>query len=149
MPSCNWPARGGGLVALHWAIGTREAEPIAPFLKLFGGCHGGADRKYQVVETEVRPAGVDEPITAGMKSFRVRDEFYYQLKFEPAPAAIRPVLFANIDGGTQTIAWSWQRGDGGRSFGFSGLHFDANWKLDEYRQVMTCGILWTLDMLPK
>src|SRR5262245_19199433 len=33
-------ARGGGLAALHWAIGTRDAKPIDGFLQLFGGCHG-------------------------------------------------------------------------------------------------------------
>ena len=44
-------ARGGGFIALHWAMGTKSAEPIEPFLKLLGGCHGGPDRKYRVVET--------------------------------------------------------------------------------------------------
>ena len=40
--------RGGGLAALHWAMGTREAGPIKDFVDLFGGCHGGPDRKYKV-----------------------------------------------------------------------------------------------------
>src|SRR5688500_16069912 len=33
--------RGGGLACLHWAMGTREAGPVGPFVELFGGCHGG------------------------------------------------------------------------------------------------------------
>src|SRR5579884_1979822 len=78
-------ARGGGLTALHWAIGTREAGPIADFVKLFGGCHGGPDRKYREFEAAVEVADPSHPITAGIRDFRVQDEFYYRLKFvEPA-----------------------------------------------------------------
>ena len=44
-------ARGGGIVALHWAIGTKDAKNIEGFVKLVGGCHGGPDRKYKVLET--------------------------------------------------------------------------------------------------
>jgi hypothetical protein len=68
-------ARGGGLVAIHWAMGTKAAEPIEPFLKLFGGCHGGPDRKYQVVETELRPAEPRHPIAAGIEPLQLREEF--------------------------------------------------------------------------
>ncbi len=139
-------ARGGGLVALHWAIGTRAAEPIGPFLKLLGGCHGGPDRKYQVVETELRVTDPAHPIAAGLRNFRARDEFYYQLKFVEPPQSILPVLEAMIDGRPQTVAWSWQRPDGGRSFGFSGLHFDENWKLPEYCKLLTQATLWTLKV---
>jgi len=145
-------ARGGGLVALHWAIGTRPAEPIEPFLKLFGGCHGGPDRKYQVVETDVRVAEPKHTIAAGIDGFRVRDEFYYRLKFvQPAGAfqptsTVQPVLQAVIDGQPETIAWAWQRPDGGRSFGFSALHFHDNWNVREYPKLLTQAALWTLKL---
>ncbi len=139
-------ARGGGLVALHWAIGSKDPEPIEPFLRLLGGCHGGPDRSYQVLETELSPADPDGPITAGIKPFRIRDEFYYRLKFVQPAGQVRPVLQALIDGHQETVAWSWERPDGGRSFGFSGLHFDENWDRGEYRQLLTQATLWTLKM---
>ena len=141
-------ARGGGLVALHWAMGTRAAEPIEPFLKLFGGCHGGADRKYQVVDALLHVADREHPIAKGLDDVRVHDEFYYQLKFVKAMPPIVPVLEATIDGQAETVAWSWQRADGGRSFGFSGLHFHENWELPEYRRLLTQAVLWTLKLPP-
>ena len=36
--------------------------------------------------------------------------------------------------------------DGGRSFGFSGLHFHENWRVPEYRRILTQGILWTVKL---
>ena len=137
-------SRGGGFVALHWALGTREGEPIAPFLKLFGGCHGGPDRKYQVVRTELRPVAPAHPIAAGIAPLQLRDEFYYRLKFVDATPGIEPVLQATIDGQPETVAWAWQRPDGGRSFGFSGLHFDDNWQLPEYPRLLKQAVLWTM-----
>ncbi len=139
-------ARGGGLVGLHWAIGTKSPEPIAPFLKLLGGCHGGPDRKYQVVETELQVVQPAHPIAEGVKTFAVRDEFYYQLKFVSPSNSIRPVLQAMIDGRAETVAWAYDRPDGGRSFGFSGLHFHDNWKLGEYRKLLAQAVLWTLRL---
>jgi hypothetical protein len=139
-------ARGGGLVALHWAMGTRAVEPIEPFVKLFGGCHGGPDRKYQVVETELRRAEPAHPIAAGIAPFQVREEFYYRLKFAKATPGIQPVMQAVIDGKPETVAWAWERADGGRSFGFSGLHFHDNWQRPEYPRLLTQAVLWTLRL---
>jgi type 1 glutamine amidotransferase len=138
--------RGGGLVGLHWAIGTRSPEPIEPFLKLLGGCHGGPDRKYQVVESELRIADPAHPIVAGLKNFRARDEFYYQLKFASPRESIRSILEATIDGSPHTVAWAYERPDGGRSFGFSGLHFHDNWDLPEYRALVAQAVRWTLKL---
>jgi hypothetical protein len=133
--------RKAGVVALHWALGTREAGPVEGCLALVGGCHGGPDRKFQVLETEARPA--DHPAAAGLRPFKVKDEFYYRLKFTPE-GSVRPVLRADIDGRPETVAWAWDRPDGGRSFGFSGLHFHANWGRPEYRRLVAQGVLWTL-----
>jgi hypothetical protein len=45
-------ARGGGIAVLHWAMGTKDAKHITGCLQLLGGCHGGPDRKYKVLETD-------------------------------------------------------------------------------------------------
>jgi type 1 glutamine amidotransferase len=136
--------RGGGLVVVHWGMGTREAGPIDAFVELLGGCHGGPDRKYKVLETAaVSVADPTHPITAGVKDFKVNDEFYYKLKFPKEKSKVRPVLLADIDGSKETVAWSFDRPDGGRSFGFSGLHFHDNWKREDYRRLVTQGVLWT------
>jgi type 1 glutamine amidotransferase len=143
-------ARRGGLVGLHWAIGTREAQNIDDCLKLLGGCHGGPDRRYKVVEVEAQIPDPQHPITFGIAPFRVHDEFYYQLKFARRETSIQPVLRVPIEGQAETVAWSWERPDGGRSFGFSGLHFHSNWRLAAYRRLITQGILWSLKLpIPK
>jgi hypothetical protein len=143
-------ARGGGVTVLHWGMGTKDAKNIDAALKLFGGCHGGPDRKYAVVEVEAQPADAKHPVLAGVGKFRVKDEFYYELKFVQPEGSARPLLRVPIDGKEQTVAWAWERPDGGRSFGFSGLHFHDNWKLPEYRRLVAQGVLWTLKLpVPK
>jgi hypothetical protein len=143
-------ARSGGLTVLHWGLGTKDAPPIDPFLKLFGGCHGGPDRKYAVVEVEPEVADPRHPIVAGLGKFKVRDEFYYRLKFVKPEGSVRPLLRVPIDGRGETVAWAWERPDGGRSFGFSGLHFHDNWRLPAYRRLVAQGVLWTLKLpVPK
>jgi type 1 glutamine amidotransferase len=142
-------ARGGGIVALHWAMGTKDAENIDACLQLIGGCHGGPDRKYKVLETDAVLADDKHPIAAGIKDFRVRDEFYYRLKFVKAEG-LHPLLRVRIDDNAETVAWCWERPDGGRSFGFSGLHLHDNWRLPEYRRLIAQGLLWTMKKpIPK
>lgn len=142
--------RGGGVAAFHWAIGAKDAVYIDAALDLWGGCHGGPDRKYQVLETDVRVADGAHPITAGVKDFRVKDEFYYTLKFAKPMERIHPILQARVDGDFHTVAWAWERPEGGRAFGFSGLHFHQNWERIEYRRLASQGVLWTLKVpVPK
>lgn len=137
-------ARGGGLSALHWGIGCKEPQYIDEFVKLFGGCHGGPDRKYKVVNVRVEPVAGNHPILNGIGPFDVEDEFYYALKFPKPAGSVNPLLRVPIEGENQTVAWSWERPGGGRSFGFSGCHFHRNWELPQYRRLVTQGILWTL-----
>jgi type 1 glutamine amidotransferase len=138
--------RGGGLLGLHWAIGTRDAGPIADFLKLFGACHGGPDRKYIVIDTQAEVADAKHPIMTGIRDFKVKDEFYYRLKVVSPPPGIQPLLRVPIDGNKEMVSWAWERPDGGRSFGFSGLHFHENWRLPEYRRLVAQAVLWTMKL---
>lgn len=136
--------RGGGLAVLHWGMGTRSAEPVKNFVALFGGCHGGPDRRYKIVETTASPASATHPVLRGITPFAAHDEFYYQLKFAQPPGQVSPLLQVSVEGKPYTVAWGWNRPAGGRSFGFSGLHFHRNWQLPEYQRLVAQGVLWTL-----
>ena len=148
--------RGGGLGVLHWGTGTKTAEPIAPFVQLFGACHGGPDRKFKEFD-QVLPqwASVEHPILRGLKPFPVpvRDEFYFALKqasktggvtLADSESAITPLLRIPAEEVSGTVAWCWERPDQGRSFGFTGLHFHDNWKHESYRRFVAQATMWTL-----
>jgi type 1 glutamine amidotransferase len=139
--------RGGGLAVLHWGMGTKPAEHIEPFVALFGACHGGPDRKYQFLETQVRIAAPDHPVTKGLTDFTIKEEFYYQLKLLPE-AKLVPLLTADIDGERPMVSWAWERPGGGRSFGYSGCHYHENWSRPEYRRFISQAVLWTLRLTP-
>jgi hypothetical protein len=135
-------ARKGGLSVLHWGMGTREAANIDTFVQLFGACHGGPDRKYKFLETDCTPTS-GHAITTGLKPLRIKDEFYYAFKRDPENKDLQPLMTAKIDDREEMVAWAWERKDGGRSFGFSGLHFHANWERPEYQKLVARGVLWT------
>ena len=142
-------ARGGAIVGLHWAIGGKDAKYIPRHLELLGGCHGGDDRKYTLVETDLKVVDRQHPITFGIDDFRLDDEYYYQLKFAKK-GKIQPLLQATIEGKPETVAWAFERPDGGRSFGFGGMHYHRNWGAAACRRLIAQGILWTLKMpVPK
>ena len=143
-------ANGAGLVCLHWGMGTKDARYIDGFLKLFGGCHGGPDRKYKVLDTVVQVAADDHPVVFGIKNFAIHEEFYYRLKLAGGQPAVTPILQTSIEGKLETVAWSRERPDGGRSFGYSGGHFHKHWQRSEYRRLMAQAVLWSLKMpIPK
>jgi len=138
--------RGGGLVVIHWGMGCRDARYIKPFVDLFGGCHGGPDRRYKVVRVTTERPHPEHPILRGIGRFDVQDEFYYTLKFAKPQTGITPLIRVPIQGRSHTVAWAWKRPDGGRSVGFSGGHFHRNWRLTEYRRLATQAVLWTVGL---
>lgn len=142
--------RGGGLVALHWGMGAKDAKFIPAFRDLFGGIHGGPDRKYKVLTTATELASPKHPILLGVKAVKVKDEFYYTLKLTKAGGKFTPLIRVPIDGKKYTVAFAWERPDGGRSFCFSGLHFHKNWKQNAYRRMVTQAVLWAAGVdVPK
>jgi hypothetical protein len=141
-------ARKGGLVVLHWGTGTKSADNIAGFTRLFGACHGGPDRKYTFYETiDMEIADPKHPITTGVGPLTLGEEFYYRLKRADASAGkIHPLVTIPADDRHEMVGWSFDRADGGRSFGFTGLHFHKNWSRPEYRRLIAQATLWTLDL---
>jgi type 1 glutamine amidotransferase len=139
--------RKGGLSVLHWGMGTKDAENIDPFVQIFGACHGGPDRKHKVVEATCTPASA-HPATTGVKEFKIKEEFYYALKQDPNNKSLTSLLTAKIDDRDEMVAWAWERPDGGRSFGFSGLHYHANWRDVNYQRLVSQSVLWTMKVKP-
>jgi hypothetical protein len=140
--------RGGGLSVIHWGMGTREAANIEPFVSLFGACHGGPDRKYKFLETQVRVVAKGHSAAAGIEDFKIKEEFYYELKRQPDAKDFTPLLTAAIDDSEHMVSWAWQRADGGRSFGYTGCHYHENWSRPEYQRFLSQGVLWTLKIDP-
>ena len=138
--------RGAGLVVYHWGMGAKNVEHVAPFLKLFGGCHGGPDRKYTVVkEAQFQVASPKHPVMAGIQSFELPfEEFYYKLKVPKNPKNWTALIQVPIEGNKETVGWAWERPDGGRSVGYSGLHFHVNWRHEQYQRLISQAVLWTL-----
>ena len=135
---------GGGISALHWGIGAKDGKYTDGYQKLIGGIHGGSDRKYTKITAKVTPTE-SHPITQGIPPFEIKDEFYYQLKFAK-DGKLTPLLQVEIEGTPQTVSWAWERPDGGRSFGFSPLHFHENWQNEEYRKLVPRAVLWTMNV---
>jgi len=140
-------ARQGGLVGLHWSVGAKDEKYIDGQLALLGGTRGGTQRKYKVLESGVHLVEPAHPVLAGMKDFAINDEWYYHLDLQPATTpGFHPLFTVNIDDKDETVCWAWDRSDGGRSFGFVGLHFHKNWERIEYRRLVSQAILWSLKL---
>ena len=136
-------ARGGGIVALHWSVGSKDAEYIDGQLNLLGATRGGPQRKYVESLGNYHRVDPKHPILTGVPDFTAFDEHYYRLDRRKD---IQPLLTVNIDGKDEMVAWAWERPDGGRSFGFVGLHFHANWQLPVYRRFVVQGVRWSLRL---
>ncbi|MBA3315073.1 MAG: ThuA domain-containing protein [Planctomycetaceae bacterium] len=137
-------ARKGGITALHWAVGAKDPRYIDVAKNLWGGCHGGPDRKYVVDQRTLEP-NREHPITAGLEALTIRDEWYYTLKFA-SEGTVTPLWTTTIDDAPQAVSWAWERPNGGRSFGFVGLHFHENWGEETYRRFVSRGVLWTMGL---
>ena len=58
----------------------------------------------------------------------------------------RDVFKAVSEKQPQHMAWAYDRADGGRGFGFSGMHAHANWAVDGFRQTLVNGLAWVAKL---
>jgi trehalose utilization protein len=157
-------AEGCGLVCLHYAVETVPGNVGDRFLQMLGG--------HFEVHYSVNPHWTadfvklpDHPIARGVKPFDANDEWYFNMRFV-SDARVTPILYAvappetmrradgphqgNPDvrkkvaaGEPQTVAWAYERADGGRSFGFTGGHYHWNWANQNVLRLVTNAIRWT------
>ena len=160
----NKLAAGCGLVCIHYAVEMLPDESGQDWLEFLGG--------HFEVNYSVNPHWVGDfqslprhEITNGVKPFATNDEWYFHLRFletdrvTPILAAVAPeetmrrpdghhsgnphVRRSVAAGDMQTVAWAYERPDGGRSFGFTGGHFHWNWANDDARRLVTNAIRWS------
>ena len=107
----------------------------------------------------------NHPVARGVKPFKIRDEWYYHMRFVPDLKGVTPILTAvppdktrgklganDSHGGNpevqkhmgepEHVMWVYERPDGGRGFGFTGGHFHRNWADDNFRKVVLNALLW-------
>lgn len=131
--------RGVGLCAVHWATGTSDDRYGPEYLRLLGGWFSTAHAGLKVDKRPLRQVARTHPICRGWSPYELRDEFYLNLKFAEAT---QPVLQVEVDGVDQTVAWTMERPDGGRSFGTTLAHFHDNFAIEAFRRAIVNGLMW-------
>lgn len=154
---------GCGLVCLHYAVETVPGNVGDAMLDLLGGHFeiNYSVNPHWVAEVNALPA---HPIARGVKPFATNDEWYFHLRFQdahvtPILSAVAPpetmrrkdgnhsgnpsVRKSVAAGDMQTLAWTYERPDGGRAFGFTGGHYHWNWGHDDVRRLVVNAIRWS------
>lgn len=104
----------------------------------------------RTIEGDVQLSAKDHPVLRGVKPFRMKEEFYYNIRFDPDDKALVSLLTVPALGGREPdgniVAWARQRTKaegGGRGFGTTCGHFYDNWKNDDFRRLILNAIVWT------
>lgn len=138
--------RGVGLVTFHQASTLLPDDRSIDLVRWLGGArYGMVDRTTETVA--FTPA--NHPISRGVQPFAYRDEFYPTVRFGQAP--VTPILTGALHleaapaapATMRTVAWAFDRPGGGRSFGFTGLHYLAALDQPDLRRLLLNAIIWT------
>jgi type 1 glutamine amidotransferase len=157
--------KGVGFGCIHYACEPTTEKGNKEFRDWIGGCFETFWSVNPHWDAEFKNLP-DHPITRGVTSFRMRDEWYFHMRFREGMKGVTAILSAvppaetmsRPDGAhsgnpaareavkkgePQHVMWACQRDDGGRGFGFTGGHFHKNWGHDDFRKVVLNAILWS------
>jgi type 1 glutamine amidotransferase len=152
--------KGVGWVNLHYAVDyePRHGETVVRWM---GGFYDPRTSTNPHWDATIRSLP-KHPVANGVKPFTIRDEWYYNMHWVGDVTDVKdakgvtPILQAvppddtrrtadakKYPGRLETMAWAYERADGGRGFGFTGGHMHRNWGDENFRRVVTNAILWT------
>jgi type 1 glutamine amidotransferase/cytochrome c2 len=150
--------RGCGLVTFHFSTFTPDKYATEIFDWTGGYFDWEQDGKkqwysaIQHLEADVELASGSHPVARGVKPFRFKEEFYFNIRFHPQPGAVQPLLRVPALPGREPdgsiVAWARQRPNGGRGFGTTCGHFYENWTQPEVRRMMLNAVVWTAGIDP-
>jgi type 1 glutamine amidotransferase/glucose/arabinose dehydrogenase len=146
--------RGCGLVQFHWSTfnPSRHHEAVTEWV---GGTFdyetGPGGKWYSAIETREWTTALgapDHPLSRGLRPFKLKEEFYFNLRFRDPDPRLVPILQKEAGGDLRknTVAYAVERSNGGRGFGFTGGHFYANWWIPEFRKLVLNAIVWTAHL---
>lgn len=156
--------RGAGFAALHFGVEVHKGPAGENYTRWMGGYFETfwSVNPWWTPNFNVFP---NHPVARGIKPFSLRDEWYYHMRFVSEMTGVTPILsdtppltsvrkepsdrggnesvFSEVsDRKPQHVAWVYERADGGRGFGFTGLHRHENLGNDGFRGVLLNGIAW-------
>jgi hypothetical protein len=163
-------ARGAGFMAIHYGVEVNKGDQGDNYLKWIGGYFEPFWSVNPFWTPDFKEIPKHE-VTRGVKPFKINDEWYYHMRFVGDMKGVTPVLSAvppektvtdrfkegekpkshegNPDvlaevkaGKAQVMAWAYERPDGGRGFGFTGLHKHANLADDSFRTLLLNAVAW-------
>jgi type 1 glutamine amidotransferase/glucose/arabinose dehydrogenase len=143
--------RGCGLIFHHWSTfhPVKAHDQITEWNGGYFDHESGppAGKWYSKIETKEWTTVVGSPghpIARGVMPFKVKEEFYYRLRFRENDPRLKFILLKDgTEPPASAVAWAVERGDGGRGFGFTGGHFFANWWVSDFRRLVLNAIAWT------
>ncbi len=155
-------AKGIGLGCIHYTLDPGEPRAVAQLIEWIGGAYEQTWSVNPVWEAHFNEFPV-HPVARGLRPFRARDEWYYHMRFAPDMKGITPILQAippeqtrqgpdgphsgnsfvrARTGMSEIVAWVYERPDGGRGFGFTGMHSHWNWAQDSFRTCVLNALVW-------
>ncbi len=146
--------RGGGFMTYHFS--TFAPDSLADLVLDWAGGYfdwqnASGEREWYsdiaFADTTVVNLAPGHPIMQGVPaSFRLHDEFYYQMRFRESDPRLQPLLAVPSLGSAlplgNTVAWAVERPNGGRGVGTTLGHFMRNWEDPVYRRFMLNAVVW-------
>lgn len=156
-------AKGVGLMCAHFGVEVPKDLGGPEFKDWIGGYyeHMYSCNPFWSPEFNEFPK---HPVANGVKPFKVRDEWYFNMRFRDDASTITPILSAKPPdavrdgpyvyprgpykhiqenkGRAETMMWAYERPGGGRGVGFTGGHTHRNWLDDNFRKVVLNALLW-------
>jgi len=164
------------LIIQAWTMGTIKQEQEAGLLKAIkngagiAGWHGGMadsfrnNTDYQfmvggqwvahpgdIIDYEVNMTNHNDPITKGLKDFRMKSEQYY-MQVDPSNEVLAVTVFHGtedvpwIEGCTMPVVWKRKYGKG-RVFYTSLGHVAKDFDVPEAKEIVKRGMLWASGLL--
>jgi type 1 glutamine amidotransferase len=156
--------KGVGFGTCHFGVEVEKDKGGPEFLAWQGGYFEMFWSVNPTWEADFK-AFPKHPVARGVKPFKIRDEWYYHMRFVDGLKGVTPILSAvpsdktrgkpgetserggNPEvqkhmGESEHVMWVYERPDGGRGFGFTGAHFHKNWGDDNFRKVVLNALLW-------
>jgi hypothetical protein len=156
-------AKGVGLSCIHYTVDPTDKKAIQRLIAWIGGAY---EQNWSVnpwwdADFKTFP---DHPVARGLKPFKINDEWYYHMRFAEEMKGVTPILSAvppestrqgkdgphsgnptvrSRTGMAETVGWVYERPNGGRGFGFTGMHVHWNWAQDSFRKAVLNAIVWT------